>query len=211
MALELVNHWENLHRNKFTDVGWWQDWEDLWLDLISDIHLPKESAIIDVGTGASLLLDALVDNGFSNVSALDISSAAISRLKERLGNSPLGIKFYVSDVLDFKASEKFQLWYDRALFHFLLTSDEQNSYVRVAAESISADGYLVLATFAPDGPEKCSGLPVFRHSMDSLAELFSVHFKLEWASERMHLTPSGGQQKFTVCRFRRIDNTFADE
>ena len=206
MALELVNHWENLHRNKFTDVGWWQDWEDLWLDLISDIHLPKNSAIIDVGAGASLLLDALIDNGFSNVSALDISSAAISRLKERLGNSPLGIKFYVSDVLDFKASEKFQLWYDRALFHFLLTSDEQNSYVRVAAESISADGYLVLATFAPDGPEKCSGLPVFRHSKDSLAELFSVHFKLEWASERMHLTPSGGQQNFTVCRFRRIDN-----
>lgn len=211
MALELANHWENLHRNKFTDVGWWQDREDLWLDLISDIQLPKESAIIDIGAGASLLLDALIEAGFSNLSALDISSAAISRLKERLDNSLVGIQFYVGDVLDFKANEKFQLWHDRAVFHFLLTSKEQNSYVAVAANSISVDGYLVLATFAPDGPEKCSGLPVFRHSKDSLAELFSDHFNLEWASERVHLTPSGGQQNFTVCRFRRIDNTVADE
>lgn len=206
MALELVNHWENVHRNKFTDVGWWQDREDLWLDLISDIHLPKESAIIDIGAGASLLLDALIDNGFSNVSALDISLAAISRIKERLASTPAKIEFHVGDVLQFEANEKFQLWHDRALFHFLLTSDVQNSYVRVAADSISTEGYLVLATFAPDGPEKCSGLPVIRHSKDSLAELFSDHFNLEWASERMHLTPSGRQQNFTVCRFRRIDN-----
>ena len=206
MALELANHWENLHRNKFTDVGWWQDREDLWLDLISDLQLPKESAIIDVGAGASLLLDALIDNGFSNLTALDISSAAISRLTERLGNSQVDIKFSVGDVLLFKASEKFRLWHDRAAFHFSLTSNEQNSYVRVAAESISVGGYLLIATFAPDGPEQCSGLPVFRHSKDSLAELFSTHFILEWASERMHLTPSGSQQNFTVCRFRRIDN-----
>ena len=193
------------------DVGWWQNREDLWLDLISDLQLPKEAAIIDIGAGASLLLDALIDNGFSNLSALDISSAAISRLKERLDNSPVGIKFYVGDVLEFKAHEKFQLWHDRAVFHFLLTSKEQNSYVAAAADSISANGYLVLATFAPDGPEKCSGLPVFRHSKDSLAEVFADHFNLEWASERVHLTPSGGQQNFTVCRFRRIDNTIADE
>ena len=209
--MDLANHWENLHRNKFTDVGWWQDRDNLWLDLISDLQLPKESAIIDVGAGASLLLDALIDTGFSNLSALDISSAAISRLKERLDNSPVGIKFYVGDVLYFKANKKFQLWHDRAAFHFLLTSKEQNSYVAAAADSISANGYLVLATFAPDGPEKCSGLPVFRHSKASLAELFSEHFNLEWASERVHLTPSGGQQNFTVCRFRRIDNTIADE
>ena len=211
MTIELANHWENIHREKFTNVSWWQDRDTLWLDLISDLQLPKESAIIDVGAGASLLLDALADEGFSNLSALDISSAAISRLKERLGNSQVDIKFSVGDVLHFKASEKFQLWHDRAVFHFLLTSKEQNSYVAVAANSISVDGYLVIATFAPDGPEKCSGLPVFRHSKDSLAELFSDHFNLEWASERVHLTPSGGQQNFTVCRFRRIDNTIADE
>ncbi|TRZ55933.1 MAG: class I SAM-dependent methyltransferase [Streptomycetaceae bacterium] len=206
MSKELVNHWENLHQSKFADVGWWQNREDLWLDLISDLQLPKESAIIDVGAGASLLLDALSDTGFSNLSALDISSAAISRLKERLENSQVEIKYSVGDVLHFKANEKFQLWYDRAVFHFLLTSKEQNSYVAVAADSISADGYLVLATFAPDGPEKCSGLPVFRHTKDSLAELFADHFNLEWASERMHLTPSGGQQNFTICRFRRIES-----
>lgn len=206
MTSDLPNHWENLHRNKFTDVGWWQNRDDLWLDLIFDLQLPKESAIIDVGAGASLLLDALADTGFSNLSALDISSAAISRLKERLGKSPVDIKFYVGSVLDFKANEKFQLWHDRAVFHFLLTSNEQNSYVAVAADSISAGGYLVLSTFAPDGPEKCSGLPVSRHSKDSLAELFSVYFNLEWSSERIHVTPSGGQQNFTICRFRRIDN-----
>lgn len=206
MSKELVNHWENLHQSKFADVGWWQNREDLWLDLISDLQLPKESAIIDVGAGASLLLDALSDTGFSNLSALDISSAAISRLKERLENSQVEIKYSVGDVLHFKANEKFQLWYDRAVFHFLLASKEQNSYVAVAADSISADGYLVLATFAPDGPEKCSGLPVFRHTKDSLAELFADHFNLEWASERMHLTPSGGQQNFTICRFRRIES-----
>ena len=129
----------------------------------------------------------------------------------RLGNSQVDIKFGVGDVLHFKASEKFQLWHDRAVFHFLLTSDEQNSYVRVAAENIAVGGYLLIATFAPDGPEKCSGLPVFRHSKDSLTELFSGHFILEWASERMHLTPSGGQQNFTVCRFRRIDKIIAVE
>ncbi|MDP1852146.1 MAG: class I SAM-dependent methyltransferase [Candidatus Planktophila sp.] len=207
MALELANHWENLHRNKFTDVGWWQNRDDLWLDLIFDLQLPKESAIIDVGAGASLLLDALIDSGFSNVSALDISSAAVSRLKERLASTPAKIEFHVGNVLQFKVNEKFQLWHDRAAFHFLLTSSEQSSYVRVAADSISANGYLVLATFAPDGPEKCSGLPVFRHSKDSLAELFADHFNLEWASERMHLTPSGSQQNFTVCRFRRIDKS----
>ena len=209
--MDLANHWENLHRNKFTDVGWWQDREDLWLDLISDIQLPKESAIIDIGAGASLLLDALIEAGFSNLSALDISSAAISRLKERLDNSLVGIQFYVGDVLDFKANEKFQLWHDRAVFHFLLTSKEQNSYVAVAADSISVGGYLLMATFAPDGPEKCSGLPVFRHSKESLVEIFSDYFVLETASERMHITPSGGQQNFTVCRFRRIDNTIAVE
>ena len=206
MTIELANHWESIHREKFTNVSWWQDRNTLWLDLIFDIHLPKNSAIIDIGAGASLLLDALIDEGFSNLSALDISSAAISRLEERLGSLPVSIKFYVGDVLHFKASEKFQLWHDRAVFHFLLTSDEQNSYVRVAADSINIDGYLVIATFAPDGPEKCSGLPVFRHSKDSLAEIFSDHFVLEMTSERMHLTPSGGQQNFTVCRFRRIES-----
>jgi 2-polyprenyl-3-methyl-5-hydroxy-6-metoxy-1,4-benzoquinol methylase len=205
MVFESTDHWETIHRAKFTNVGWWQEKDALWLDLISDLQLPKESAIIDVGAGASLLLDALIDTGFSNLSALDISSAAISRLKDRLTSSPVKIEFHVGDILHFKASEKFQLWHDRAVFHFLLTSDEQNSYIRVAADSISADGYLVLATFAPDGPEKCSGLPVVRHSKDSLAELFSDHFVLETASERMHLTPSGGQQNFTITRFRRID------
>ena len=206
MTIEFANHWETIHRDKFTNVGWWQDRNALWLDLVTDIHLPKQSAIIDIGAGASLLLDALIDEGFSNLSALDISSVAISRLKERLGNLPVKIKFNVGDVLHFKASEKFQLWHDRAVFHFLLTLDEQNSYVTVAADSISVDGYLVIATFAQDGPEKCSGLPVFRHSKDSLAEIFSDHFVLEMASERMHLTPSGGQQNFTVCRFRRIES-----
>ena len=206
MTIEFANHWETIHRDKFTNVGWWQDRNALWLDLVTDIHLPKQSAIIDIGAGASLLLDALIDEGFSNLSALDISSAAISRLEERLGSLPVSIKFYVGDALHFKASEKFQLWHDRAVFHFLLTSDEQNSYVRVAADSINVDGYLVMATFALDGPEKCSGLPVSRHSKDSLAEIFSDHFVLEMASERLHLTPSGGQQNFTVCRFRRIES-----
>jgi SAM-dependent methyltransferase len=206
VTIESTNHWETIHRTKFSNVGWWQDREALWLDLFFDIDLPKDSAIFDVGAGASLLLDALIDNGFSNLSALDISSAAISRLKERLASSPAKIGFHIGDILHFKASEKFQLWHDRAVFHFLLTSDEQNSYVRVAADSISVGGYLLIATFAPDGPEKCSGLPVNRHSKDSLVELFSDHFNLEWANERMHLTPSGGQQNFTVCRFRRIDH-----
>ena len=206
MVIELADHWENLHRDKFTNVGWWQDRENIWLDLISDLQLPKESAIIDVGAGASLLLDALIDAGFSNLSAIDISSSAISRLTVRLGNSPVGIKFHVGDILHFKANEKFQLWHDRAVFHFLLTSKEQKSYVAVAADNISVGGYLLMATFALDGPEKCSGLPVFRHSKDSLTELFSDHFQLEWASERMHLTPSGSKQKFTLCRFRRIDH-----
>ena len=206
MTIELANHWETIHREKFTNVSWWQDRDDLWLDLIFDIQLHKKSVIIDIGAGASLLLDALIDTGYSNLSAIDISSAAISRLEERLGNSPVGIKFHVGNVLHFKASEKYQLWHDRAVFHFLLTSDEQKSYARVAADSINVDGYLVMATFAPDGPEKCSGLPVSRHSKDSLAEIFSDHFVLEMASERMHITPSGGQQNFTVCRFRRIES-----
>lgn len=206
MQIDSAHHWEQLHLEKFTNVGWWQDRDSLWLDLIFTTQLSKESAIIDVGAGASLLLDTLFDSGYSNLNALDISSAAISRLKERLNSVPHKIRFYVSDILNFKTNEKFQLWHDRAVFHFLLTPVEQKSYVKVAADNISANGYLVLATFAPDGPEKCSGLPVFRHSKDSLAELFSDHFILEWTEERIHTTPSGSKQNFTLCRFKRIDN-----
>lgn len=184
-------------------MSWWQSKEDVWSDLFEVTNVDSSSGVIDVGGGASLLLDVLLDLGFSDLNLLDISAAAISRVKERLGNRISQNNFFVSDVLTFYPGRKFDAWHDRAVFHFLSSAESQSLYLKSVLDNLNNDGTLILSTFAPNGPETCSGLEVARHNTDSLLEIFGKDFDLTFSESRTHVTPWESKQEFTVAIFKR--------
>ncbi len=200
---ELSEHWQEVHRSKFEDVSWWQNSEDIWLDLFLDLNLASTAEIIDVGAGASLLIDSLSGEGFANLSALDISDSAIERLRVRTGEISPPVHFYVGNVLNFEANQLFDVWHDRAVFHFLTTESEQTQYLESLLKNLRPDGLFILATFALYGPDQCSGLPVARHNLASLVSVFGGHFEVVDSGSRIHRTPWGSIQPFTIARFRR--------
>jgi len=201
-------HWQKVWTSKAPeDVSWRQDDPVMSLALIEAAGLSRNAAIIDVGGGASLLADRLLERGYLHVAVLDIAEAALAHAAERLG--PLGddIIWIESDVLHWKpVPGLFDLWHDRAVFHFLTNATEQAVYVSVMTRALGPGATVVLATFAPDGPEKCSGLPVCRHDGASLSALLGEHFRLEEERREDHLTPSGAVQKFLWCRFTLVDS-----
>jgi SAM-dependent methyltransferase len=198
----LQSHWEEIHLAKYQDVSWWQDKSQLWLDVFDGLSLARHSNIIDVGSGASDLLDVLREVGFKDVSALDISAVALDRLKARLERKIPDTNFYVADVCDFESGRTFDVWHDRAVFHFLTEAADQARYCDSVVHNLAAKGYLIIATFAPDGPEQCSGLPVARHDIKSLQEVFGEKFDLIDWKRRIHNTPWGSEQAFTIARFK---------
>lgn len=202
MRMDQKSHWEEIHGQKFQDVSWWQNQSDLWLDLIDKCQLNKNSSIIDIGAGASLLADALLDRGIKDVNVLDISEDALKRVKERLGERLPAENYYVSDVRKFDSGRKFDLWHDRAVFHFLTSAEDQAQYKESLLKNLNSGGHFVISTFAPNGPDSCSGLNVARHDLASLEKIFGDKFKLIYGDNRIHKTPWESSQSFTSVIFK---------
>ncbi|TAN20451.1 MAG: class I SAM-dependent methyltransferase [Chitinophagaceae bacterium] len=200
----LKQHWENIYDKKpLTDVSWYEPVPETSLSLIDEFHLPKDASIIDIGGGDSFLSEDLLKKGFLNLSVLDISGKSLERAKTRLGKNADKIHWIESNMLDFKPAHQFDIWHDRAVFHFLTDSDDQRKYIDIARRSIKENGYLVLGTFSTEGPDKCSGLHVQQYSEENMISLFQPHFQKIKCFHQNHPTPFNTFQDFLFCSFKR--------
>jgi len=196
------NHWDQVYQTKSPDqVSWTQDVPQTSLDLIHSLSLPKTASIIDIGGGDSKLVDHLLSAGYTNVSVLDISEAAVNKAKARLGENVAKVKWIVADVTEFRPQANYDLWHDRAAFHFLTTGEQIAKYVALTKTAIS--GYLVIGTFSKEGPQKCSGLDIRQYSPEDLQQVFSDGFTLLGCINIDHHTPFGTLQNFTFCSFKK--------
>lgn len=202
---DTATHWQQVWTTKQPEeVSWYQDDPSPSLEMIQAAGLRRDAAIIDVGGGASVLVDRLLDLGFVHVAVLDIAEAALGKAAERLG--PLGdeVTWIETSVLDWRpVPGLFDLWHDRAVLHFLTEPADQARYVEVMKAALGPEASVILAGFAPDGPEKCSGLPVSRHDAASLGALLGPEFRLVEERRQDHVTPGGSVQRFQWARFIR--------
>ncbi|MBX5161166.1 MULTISPECIES: class I SAM-dependent methyltransferase [unclassified Rhizobium] len=197
-------HWDEVYRTKAADsVSWYQPTPEPSLRALDELRLPVSASLIDVGGGASSLVDRLVERGWSDLTVLDIAAPALDLAKARLGDETARVAWVIDDVTAWRPERQYDVWHDRAVFHFL-TEPEQRLAYRHALEIGTASGSaVIIATFAPDGPERCSGLPVQRYDAAALAGEFSSAFapQRDWREE--HTTPGGRWQSFQWCVFRR--------
>jgi uncharacterized UPF0146 family protein len=170
-------------------------------DLINEFG--PSGGVIDVGAGASVLVDQLLHDGRTDVSLLDVSAEGLSEVRERLGDGADSVSFIVTDLLTWQPERQWAVWHDRALFHFLTNPDDRTAYLAVAAEAVATDGVIVIGTFAEDGPEQCSGLPAARYDSSRLTELFSENFAVMTTIRDIHRTPWGSKQPFTWAVLQR--------
>jgi trans-aconitate methyltransferase len=191
------SHWESVHSTKGTEVSWWQPADTLWMDIVDDLTLDRTVPVVDVGSGSSLFVDALVDAGFQDVTAVDVSATALRGIEARIGDRA---QYIVTDIGDFVSARRVGLWHDRAVFHFLVDAADQQRYARNLRASLATDGYAIIATFAPDGPDSCSGLPVQRWAAADLAHALGL--TLVRAEHRIHTTPWNSRQPFTIAVLR---------
>lgn len=199
---DLRAHWQQVHESKPADgVSWWQSVPELSLGLVDRANLPTDAPVIDVGAGSSTLVDHLVAWGYSDVTLVDVSEAALAKVRERLGDAGARVLFEVADVLDLAARRRYRLWHDRAVFHFLTAVKERSAYREAMLRSLQPGGFAVVATFGPDGPETCSGLPTARYSHAQLAEQFPEFGVVAETGEEHH-TPWGSSQQFTALLLR---------
>jgi ubiquinone/menaquinone biosynthesis C-methylase UbiE len=199
---ERKKHWEYVYQTRSpNDVSWYQTHPESSLKLIEKSLSNKSMSCIDVGGGASVLVDHLIKAGFTNLSVLDISEQALQHTKERLKEKSEQVQWYISDILTFKTPHKFDLWHDRAVFHFLTDSDERKRYVKILKESLNNQGQVIIATFGINGPEKCSDLPIKQHDTTTIMEELGNEFTLLETFDEYHLTPKNIQQKFSYFHF----------
>ncbi|WP_026452625.1 class I SAM-dependent methyltransferase [Aequorivita capsosiphonis] len=197
-------HWENIYQTKeLPEVSWFQPTPETSLDLIAKAGVLKNAKIIDIGGGDSFLVDYLLDLGYTDIRVLDISNAAIERAKKRLGERAMLVKWIVTDVAEFKPSEKYDIWHDRAAFHFLTKEDEIAEYVKTASNSLNQGGHLIIGTFSDKGPEKCSGIAIKQYTENSLVNLFSNTFQKTACNEVEHQTPFNTTQNFIFCSLKK--------
>lgn len=197
-------HWDRTYAAKAEDqVSWFQARPALSLRLIGEAAAVKAAPIIDVGGGASRLADALLDEGYSDLTVLDISEQALARAKARLGSRAERIGWIAADVTDWRPQRHWQVWHDRAVFHFLITEEAQAAYLEALMQATVPGSSVIIASFALTGPEKCSGLPVRRYSAETLAERLGEDFALYDRAEERHATPFGTSQDFIYAALRR--------
>jgi ubiquinone/menaquinone biosynthesis C-methylase UbiE len=203
--MQSKEHWEEVYRSKAaTSVSWFQEHARQSVKLIRQTGVAEDAHVIDVGGGASTLVDDLMAAGFANVTVLDLSEAALSSAKARLGDRARDIQWLVGDVTRLELPvHAYDVWHDRAVFHFLTAVEERVAYVRSVLRSVKPGGHVIVATFAEDGPEKCSGLPVMRYSADALHAEFGARFTLLRHEREEHHTPFGTVQQFIYCMCRR--------
>ena len=197
-------HWEHVYVTKGeNEVSWFQQSPAPSLELIAQVGATRRSAIVDIGGGASRLVDHLVENGFEDVTVLDLSGAALEAARRRVGARADGVHWIVADATVWEPAKAYDVWHDRAAFHFLTEEKDRAAYVVRLTRGVKAGGHAVIATFALDGPEKCSGLPVARYDSASLAHTLGPGFRLVYSQRHQHATPWGSQQMFQFSVFRR--------
>ena len=199
------NHWDKVYETKNPDqVSWTQEVPKTSLDFIHSFGLTKTAKIIDIGGGDSKLVDHLLDEGFENITVLDISAKALDKAKQRLGDKAHKINWVVTDITEFEPDTTFDVWHDRATFHFLTTADQVAKYMETARKSVN--GFLTIGTFSDNGPEKCSGLSIKQYSEETLTtELKNGFVKLRCITED-YTTPFNTKQNFLFCSFKRHIN-----
>lgn len=203
--MSLKTHWEHIYQAKApTQVSWYQEHSLQSLQFIVHTGMPKTGSIIDVGGGSSRLVDDLLTNGYQKISILDISAAALEVAKQRLGARANDVTWLEADILQVRLPHhEYDIWHDRAVFHFLTQPEDRRRYVNVVRDAVKPGGHVIVATFASDGPERCSGLQVSRYEPESLHQEFGDSFILLDSTKEVHHTPFGTEQKFIYCYCRK--------
>jgi len=203
MENNLKEHWEKVYATKTPqEVSWTQERPAISLDFIASFQLEKSASIIDIGGGDSLLVDFLLDLGYTNLSVLDISAHAIERAKVRLGEKASLVTWIVSDINDFEPLQNYDLWHDRAAFHFLTSKKDIGRYVELVSKYAKQ---LVIGTFSTNGPFKCSGLEITQYDENELGQLFGFHgFEVQMTKREDHMTPFGTTQNFVFASFVKL-------
>jgi 2-polyprenyl-3-methyl-5-hydroxy-6-metoxy-1,4-benzoquinol methylase len=196
-------HWEKVYAEKAPNaVSWYRPHLETSLALIERVS-SRNSAIIDVGGGESTLVDDLLSHGYENVTVLDISQKAVETNKQRLGSASKRVHWLIADITKSELQRStYDVWHDRAVFHFLTAPSDREAYVRQAAYAVKPEGYVIVSTFGSEGPTKCSGLDVVRYDAESLHRQFGVHFRLLESTRELHQTPFGTIQQFLYCSCR---------
>jgi len=197
-------HWENVYATKGEkEVSWFQENPAPSLELTALTGLSEDAAIIDIGGGASRLVDVLLARKFRRLTVLDLSGAALAAARERLGGGGADVKWVVADVTKWEPTQIYDLWHDRAAFHFLTDRADQSAYVDRLKKAVKVMGYVIIGTFALDGPERCSGLPIVRYDATTLGKILGSDFTLIDTRRHDHATPWGAIQRFQFSTFRR--------
>lgn len=199
-------HWESVYRTKdSTSVSWFKQHLDVSLRLLKQAGINTQSRVIDVGAGASTLVDDLLDLGIRNITALDLSAESLEIAKRRLGARATSIRWIIGDAARVVLNPgDIDYWHDRAVLHFLVNPVDAAAYVRNAERAVALGGYAVIGCFASDGPEECSGLPVLRRDPEDIASLFGTAFRLIESDKEQHSTPSGNAQSFAYALLKKI-------
>ena len=202
--LDAKNHWEEFyHSTSPGKVSWYQENPATSLDFIEKTGLPKEAPILDVGSGASTLVDQLLLRGYRNLALLDVSTKALLLTRQRLGGKATGVAWHHGDVTRYSLPEQYSLWHDRAAFHFLVDPSDRRAYVTSLRQGLRPQGHLILATFAVGGPTKCSGLDVTQYDTQKITTELGQNFRLIETLEELHQTPAGVEQLFSYFWFTR--------
>jgi 2-polyprenyl-3-methyl-5-hydroxy-6-metoxy-1,4-benzoquinol methylase len=198
-------HWERVYTTKGErEVSWFQENPVPSLELIGLAGLPTDAAVIDIGGGASRLVDALAERKIGKITVLDLSAVALDAARERLGEKGADVKWVVADVTTWEPSQTYDVWHDRAAFHFLTDASDRSAYVGNLKKAVRPGGHVIIGTFASDGPERCSGLPVMRYDAGDLGAILGTGFDLMDSRRHDHTTPWGAVQRFQFSTFRRL-------
>src|SRR6266436_3571762 len=202
--MDTRTHWEKIYTTKAPDqVSWYRPHLETSIDLIERSISDRSASILDVGGGESTLVDDLLARGFQNITVLDVSQVAIDATKQRLGQIASRVRWLVADVTQVELEPRaYDVWHDRAVFHFLTLPEQRSAYVRQVVLSVKPGGYVIVSAFGPEGPTKCSGLDVVRYDAESLHEEFGTRFRLVESSKELHETPFGTTQQFLYCYCR---------
>ena len=203
--MENKQHWEQIYQTKpATQVSWFQAHPLLSLQYIQQTGVDKNAQIIDIGGGASMLVDHLLDDGFQHVTVLDISASALQVAQQRLGARADMVTWLEADITQAVLPNfEYDVWHDRAVFHFIAKPEDRQCYVNAVCRSVKPNGHVIIATFATDGPHQCSGLEVARYDSESLRNEFGAEFELLDSTREEHHTPFGTDQKFIYCYCRK--------
>jgi ubiquinone/menaquinone biosynthesis C-methylase UbiE len=203
--MSMKTHWEQIYERKApTQVSWYQEHAQFSLQYVQNTGIRKTDPIIDVGGGASTLVDDLIANGFQHITILDISSSALQHTQQRLGAKANAVNWIEADITQADLPHQaYAVWHDRAVFHFLTQAVDRQRYVEAVGHAVHPGGHVIVATFAPDGPDHCSGLEVMRYDPESLHDEFGDRFDLVDSTHETHHTPFGMEQKFIYCYCRK--------